>query len=104
MRPTPWPRPCATATCGETQPETVPAAALFRYEEEMIAFLEGFGLNGKKVLIVTEDRNENVYLSARNIQGVDVMRAQDLNTYEVLVHEHIILTKAALTKIQEVWG
>ncbi len=72
--------------------------------KEMIAFLDGLGLGEKKVLIVTEERNENVYLSARNIPGVDVTRAQDLNTYEVLLHEHILMTRAALEKIQEVWG
>ncbi len=72
--------------------------------KEMVAFLDGLGLGGKKVLIVTEERNENVYLSARNIPGVDVTRAQDLNTYEVLLHEHILMTRAALERIQEVWG
>jgi len=72
--------------------------------KDMIVFLDGLGLGEKKVLIVTEERNENVYLSARNIPGVDVTRAQDLNTYEILVHEHLLMTRAALERIQEVWG
>lgn len=72
--------------------------------KDMIGLLETLGLSGKKLLIVLEDKNENVYLSARNIPEVDVMRAQDLNTYEVLTHEKILITRAALQKIQEVWG
>jgi large subunit ribosomal protein L4 len=72
--------------------------------KEMVSLLKSLGLNGNSVLIVTADKNENVYLSARNIPGVTVMRAMDLNTYQVLVHERVVLTKDALQKIQEVWG
>jgi large subunit ribosomal protein L4 len=72
--------------------------------KDMVSFLKGLNLDSSSVLIVTEDKDENVYLSARNIPGVDVMRAQDLNTYEVLVHQNVVITKDALKKIQEVWG
>ncbi len=72
--------------------------------KDMVEFLKGLGLDGSSVLIVTEDKDENVYLSARNIPRVDVMRAQDLNTYELLVHQHVVMTKDALKKVQEVWG
>lgn len=72
--------------------------------KDMVEFLKGLGLDGSSVLIVTEDKDENVYLSARNIPRVDVMRAQDLNTYEVLVHQYVVMTKDALKKVQEVWG
>ncbi len=72
--------------------------------KEMVSLLKSLGLNGNSVLIVTADKDENVYLSARNIPGVTVMRAMDLNTYQVLVHQRVVLTKDALQKIQEVWG
>lgn len=72
--------------------------------KKMVEVLKGLGINGHSVLVVTKDRDENVILSARNIPGVTVMRAQDINTYEVLVHERVVLTKDALQRIQEVWG
>ncbi|RMG66802.1 MAG: 50S ribosomal protein L4 [Nitrospirae bacterium] len=72
--------------------------------KDMVTFLKGLGLDSKSVLIVTEEKDDNVYLSARNIPGVDVMRAQDLNTYEILVHQNVVITRDALKKIQEVWG
>jgi large subunit ribosomal protein L4 len=72
--------------------------------KEMVSLLKSLGLNGNSVLIVTADKDENVYLSARNIPGVTVMRAMDLNTYQLLVHQRVVLTKDALQKIQEVWG
>lgn len=71
---------------------------------DMVELLGGLGMNGKSVLIVMPDKDENVYLSARNIPGVTVMRAMDLNTYELMVHNHILITLEALKKIQEVWG
>jgi len=72
--------------------------------KDMIAVLRNFGINDKKVLVVMPDKDENVYLSARNIPRVSVMRAADINTYELLVHEHVLVTKDALEKIREVWG
>ncbi len=72
--------------------------------KDMIAVLKSFGINDKKVLVVMPDKDENVYLSARNIPRVSVMRAADINTYELLVHEHVLVTKDALEKIREVWG
>ena len=72
--------------------------------KEMVSLLKDIGLDGKSVLIVTADKDENVYLSARNIPGVDVTRAVDINTYDILVHDHVLVTRDALEKIQEVWG
>lgn len=72
--------------------------------KEMVSFLKDIGLDGKSVLIITADKDENVYLSARNIPEVDVTRAVDINTYDILVHDHLLVTKDALAKIQEVWG
>ncbi len=72
--------------------------------KKMVEVLKGLGINGHSVLVVTRDKDENVILSARNIPGVTVMRAQDINTYEVLVHDRVVLTKEALQRIQEVWG
>jgi large subunit ribosomal protein L4 len=72
--------------------------------KKMVEVLKGLGIDGESVLVVTKDKDENVLLSARNIPGVTVRRAQDINTYEILVHNRVILTKDALQRIQEVWG
>lgn len=57
----------------------------------MIKNLEG----GRKPLIVLKENNKNVRLSARNIPGVGIDRASDLNTYNVLVHGKLIIEKDA---------
>ncbi|GBD98776.1 50S ribosomal protein L4 [bacterium BMS3Abin07] len=70
--------------------------------KKMTALLSKMGLEGKKVLIVTKDKDENVYLSARNIPNIKVKRSSDLNTYSIMVHEFLLITKDALLSMQEV--
>ncbi|UCG78687.1 MAG: 50S ribosomal protein L4 [Nitrospirota bacterium] len=69
--------------------------------KSMVAILGNLGLEGKKVLIVTKEKDENVYLSSRNIPYLKVKRASDINTYSLLTHEYILITKDALQAVQE---
>jgi large subunit ribosomal protein L4 len=54
---------------------------------------------GKKTLLVTGEYDKNVYLSGRNIEKTEVMRAQDLNTYSILNCTDLILTESSVNKI-----
>lgn len=55
----------------------------------------------KRVLVVTEENNTNVYLSARNIDKVAVTPAALACTYDIVVADKIVVTKAALKFIEE---
>src|SRR6478735_156492 len=55
-----------------------------------------------KALIVTADLDENVALSARNIPGVTIVTADGINVLDVVSHDRLILTKAAVEKVEEV--
>jgi large subunit ribosomal protein L4 len=57
---------------------------------------------GKKALFVTADPDENVALSARNIQGMTVVAATGINVLDLLGHDKVVMTKAAIEKIEEV--
>lgn len=70
--------------------------------KDYVAFLESLSLLDKKTLVVVADNNENVYLSSRNIQNSKVVVAQDINTYDVLNADSLVLTVGALEKIQGV--
>ncbi|MFC4713786.1 50S ribosomal protein L4 [Planococcus dechangensis] len=59
---------------------------------------------GKKALFVTADLDENVALSARNIKGMTVVPANGINVLDLLGHDKVIMTKAAVEKIEEVLG
>ncbi|PRP48976.1 50S ribosomal protein L4 [Bacillus halotolerans] len=69
--------------------------------KEMAAILKGLSVE-KKALIVTADANEAVALSARNISGVTVVEANGINVLDVVNHEKLLITKAAVEKVEEV--
>jgi large subunit ribosomal protein L4 len=69
--------------------------------KEMTSVLKGLSVE-KKALIVTADINENVALSARNIPGVTVVTANGVSVLDVLNHDKLIMTKAAVQKVEEV--
>ena len=58
----------------------------------------------KKAMVITNGVNENVYKSARNIEGVTVTTAEILSTYEIMNANVLVVDKAAIEKIQEVFA
>lgn len=69
--------------------------------KDMFTVLNGLSVE-RKALIVTADTNENVALSARNIPGVTVVTANGISVLDVLNHDKLIITKAAVEKVEEV--
>ncbi|PRR83521.1 50S ribosomal protein L4 [Clostridium vincentii] len=61
-------------------------------------------LGFKKMLIVTAESDEIAYKSARNIAGVTVMPANNINVYDLLKYEKLIMTKDAVSIIEEVYA
>ncbi|MDD2430741.1 MAG: 50S ribosomal protein L4 [Firmicutes bacterium] len=70
--------------------------------KEVVNVLKNLKLDGNKALIVTAENNPVIYKSARNIPNVATIEAQNLNTYEVLNYETLIMTKDAVAKVEEV--
>ena len=58
----------------------------------------------KALVILDGDDNENVALSARNIAGVRVVPANSISVYDILKYETVVITKAAVGKIEEVYA
>ena len=57
-----------------------------------------------KVLMIVAERNENVYLSGRNLENLRMISASNLNVYDLLAADQIVLTTSAISVIQEVYG
>ena len=57
-----------------------------------------------KALVVIEGENKNVVLSGRNIPTVKVLATNEINTYDVLKYETLVVTKAAVEKLEEVYA
>ncbi|WP_271813722.1 50S ribosomal protein L4 [Clostridium beijerinckii] len=70
--------------------------------KSMIEMLKA--LEANKALIITAESNEVVYKSARNIQGISVIPANNINVYDLLKYEKLIITKDAVSKIEEVYA
>lgn len=70
--------------------------------KEVVKMLNAF--NAKKTLIITAEANETVYKSARNIEGVAVLPVNNINVYDLLKYPKVIMTKDAVSKIEEVYA
>ena len=71
--------------------------------KEFAAFLNAVGVNGK-ALVVTAAADENVIKSGRNIPGCQVTFANVINVYDVVNASKLVVDKAALQKIEEVFA
>ncbi len=68
--------------------------------KELAGILQALGLSAATTLVATEDTNRNVYLSARNLQGVSVSPVSDLNALSVLSPRKLLVTKAAIEALK----
>ncbi len=64
--------------------------------------LKNFQLTGKKTLLVVSKKEENVFLSARNLKRVKVINASDLNTYEILDATQLLITAGSIKEIEKI--
>lgn len=95
------------------------AALSLKRQEEKLILLDGFPLEGFKTrqvleilkrfqvenaLIVTDAQHVFLERSARNIPGIEVLRYESLNVYDILNHKHLILLGPAVEKIEGVFA
>ena len=69
---------------------------------EMVKVLNN--VKAEKALIVTAEKNETVYKSARNIENVKATFVNEMNVYEILKYDVMVVDKAAVKKIEEVYA
>ncbi|ENK0839121.1 50S ribosomal protein L4 [Clostridium botulinum] len=70
--------------------------------KEVVKMLNAF--DAKKTLIITNNAEENVYKSARNIEGVQIIPVNNINVYDILKYDKVVITKDAVSKIEEVYA
>jgi large subunit ribosomal protein L4 len=63
------------------------------------AVLNALGVSDKKALLVLGSAGKNVYLSARNLQGAEVVTDAEISTYKIINAQHLILAESAVTSI-----
>lgn len=68
--------------------------------KEMIKIGNNLKFDNKKSVIVLPEQNNNIYLSTRNVQGVEVVTAAELNTYKIMKASKLILVESAVDVLQ----
>ncbi len=73
--------------------------------KELVEAIARWGVDTEaKVLLVLPEKQENVYLSGRNVAKLKIILATNLNIYDILEADKILATATAIAKIQEVYG
>jgi len=65
-----------------------------------IDLIKNLNLSDKKTLLVLADSNKNVYLSSRNLNNTKVVKASELNTYDVLNASNLLMVESSLKEIE----
>jgi large subunit ribosomal protein L4 len=68
--------------------------------KEFNALLKKLSLDDKKTLVVISETNKNLYLSSRNLKRSKVVTASDLNTYDIMNAQQLVLTEGSLPVIE----
>lgn len=69
-----------------------------------VEILTNLKISDKKSLVVLAEANKNIYLSSRNLQGVEVVTAEQLNTYQILNASSLIVTEKSVGLIDTFLG
>jgi len=67
---------------------------------KMAGISANLSLPNKKSVIVLPEQNKNIYLSSRNLQGVEVVTISDLNTYTIMKASTLVLTESVVDVLQ----
>lgn len=111
----PMPRDYSFSLPKKVKRAALRAALSLRRQEGKLILLSDFPLEGFKTrqvlevlrrfqvedaLIVTDEKYPHLERSARNIPGIEVLRCESLNVYDILNHEHLILLRPTVEKIE----
>ena len=69
--------------------------------KQVIDLLNAFELTGKKVLILIPENDYNVYKSARNLPGVEVIEAGNPTSYQILNSDFILIQNSAIAALEK---
>jgi len=70
--------------------------------KNIIEIKSNLKIDNKNSLLILADSNKNVYLSSRNLQGFQVVKASNINTYEILRAKNIILAEGSIEEIEKI--
>lgn len=69
----------------------------------LVTFVAGLGVDGT-ALLISEHTDEKMAISARNVPGFTPLSLNDINVYDLLNHDYVVITAAAVKKLEEVYA
>lgn len=69
--------------------------------KDFVNFAKNLKLAEQKIVLVLENHNNNVYLSARNVEKAKVFTASEMNTYRVLDNKTLVLTESSVAVLNQ---
>ena len=69
--------------------------------KDFVNFVKNNKIADKKAVLVLAEQNNNVYLSARNLERVEVVTTSELNTYRILNNKVLVLCESSVAKVNE---
>lgn len=80
----------------------------FNFEQpktrEFVNILKALNIEGKKILLLTNGKNEAVYKAGRNIPKVKILEANKISTYDILNNQVLLIQKSALKEVENSFG
>ena len=67
----------------------------------MLNLMNTLKINDYKILLIVSELNDNVCLSARNLGNIKIVLPNEVNTYDVLNADKLVLTEASLKMLEE---
>ncbi len=71
--------------------------------KDFVAMLNNLQLADKKPLFILPSGNKNVYLSARNLQGVNVVTVSELSTYPIVYASNLVFTEESVAALENIF-
>lgn len=112
----PKPRDYAIKLPAKVEQGALRSALAVKFQDKKLAVVDGFEIQepktkafsgalqklgiGESVLVVSDSSNRNLELSARNIEACDLVRHHNLGAYDVLSHDVLLISEAALARIE----
>lgn len=72
--------------------------------KQFVELVNNLKLNNGKLLLVLSESNENILLSARNLQNVEIKRVSDLSTYNIMRAKNLVLVESSVKGLNEMFN
>src|ERR1035437_3534599 len=70
----------------------------------MVELLKNLNITDKRTIFIVSEANKNVYLSSRNLSQTRLVKASNLNTYEIMNAHNLVIVESSINEIEQAFG